>query len=1225
MPNIVNPGSIQIGPGKISAAEADALVLITKPGSPGSMGSVGYIPAGGGTPRPGLPPLSVLGGLSAALNLHLDDPKGAHMAVAIGIDGQPPLFESQNVEGALDELMGAISVEPPKLGCWAVHLQGSGIPDWGALKLIDSDVNGRVVGGSALLNTGDLVYPYYLVQPSPALDAEFNPIGADPVTDLVWNISHADSPGGGSGLTFAGGFSRDPGFVGGPLDLTKTLRIYERQADVGLLSAHRLVCVSGTLFPADRGVLALIHWPANGDTAAFLAQDLQDRCVAALLAGQGILGDTCFDLDSAASAPCDGGPGGIFGWGTNADGEYDPFSYPGRASGQYNLRELYTGVSEIDGTALRSPWDDLDGDGVPGAKRFLNGLVPAPGQVRLGTDPTAGGSLLPYGIPVLGADGTAYSPVIVATLPGRDPAGDYVCLDHTLLVSGNLFRYRLPYLDDYSPGTGLKYTPKGTSPYTTKEVARYFFPADPHVAVADSGGALVLVSGVPVLAQAGNYANFPQDYWTWQVARFRHSFAVIGSDTGRPGEMGSYWLIHFQKEKDFESFVRDGILPNDVTDGYPVFGASLVGGSAPEALANLVNEETSLTAPSPLGPAPDYGYAAETHHTMRARLYQDDEVLPAVTGLDHWQLPAVPPMMLVSGVAYILPTDAAGAVNLQVTLPALATDLWNSAYRVDDSRLTGNPPAAPALLSSPDPMFFGLAPLAYEPVSPPTYAATVNGAAISTLKARVRRAEVPLYRILDALAGTVFSDVNAPAAGDGAYCELEVEPTGDRLQPVFSTDPALRVFFRKPLGHALMNTSALPYVATNGHGFKFLHDGAPLHATAKVLYHSALPPAAPVPPTFGNWRTAGVPSPVIPSVIVAEKDVSERFLDEVYRYRFHQASIETAFGPMSYLTLMGPGMNAWGGGFLPVPVQAGVAVAPWALSSWVQNNHNGTSLVGLTTELQVAGLPHRNPPLSNNAQVPIPSSGLLRYPSVNYSIAATAANGYYPDAATDLGCGALGTVQPSYVPCAGTRGYVRCFDVGFVRDPLPVAAAGQPFVVFRLDGVMLRDFAYNPPGPGGLGAVDAKSGLAIQIKVPGLTTWMDLGRLDGDGPSKQDVFLDGAGCQVGGPNTFDAADLDTGILYCQVQANVGPAIVLVPNPAYNDEVPVLVRVQMSEKARAVFTFDRGLQSPDWVAPTVQDGWITTQVRGLVGIRLVRLDLVAGQPTNWGSTLPRYAP
>jgi hypothetical protein len=243
-----------------------------------------------------------------------------------------------------------------------------------------------------------------------------------------------------------------------------------------------------------------------------------------------------------------------------------------------------------------------------------------------------------------------------------------------------------------------------------------------------------------------------------------------------------------------------------------------------------------------------------------------------------------------------------------------------------------------------------------------------------------------------------------------------------------------------------------------------------------------------------------------------------------------------------------------------VPVRAGRlnnpldVLAGWAGAAWTwQLTHKSPLPAG---ELQVAGLPDRNPPLDDWAQVPFPSSGFLMYPKVKYT------GGYIPAAG-----------QPDYSGEIGDRVYVRAFDAAFSRGgydgftPNPTAV-GQPFVTLKVVGLPFSAFQYSPPGPGDPNI----DGVAILIKVPGLTTWMDAGRLDGSGPSKQDAVLDGAGCLVSGPYSFQAVDPETKLRYCQLYLNVGPAANIFDTGI---ESPLLVKVWMNTRGKAHDLVDVG--------------------------------------------------
>jgi hypothetical protein len=123
-------------------------------------------------------------------------------------------------------------------------------------------------------------------------------------------------------------------------------------------------------------------------------------------------------------------------------------------------------------------------------------------------------------------------------------------------------------------------------------------------------------------------------------------------------------------------------------------------------------------------------------------------------------------------------------------------------------------------------------------------------------------------------------------------------------------------------------------------------------------------------------------------------------------------------------------------------------------------------------------------------------------------------------------------------------------------------------LTFRIDGLELADFAYSPgPGPG-------NSNIALEVKIPGYTTWMDLGRFDGAGPSKQDPLVDGAGCQINDPTvTFNGRDAVTGTVYSQIKINVGPSANVFANSgvAPAGVAPVLVRVRVKRGSTLDFT------------------------------------------------------
>jgi hypothetical protein len=274
---------------------------------------------------------------NAGINAHINDEGGAHAASAITTTTSRGQYDGTDVQGNLDELSGLVPPRPATVGNFLSNVGSlsaiNGIPDWGALKLADAGLLAKGLVSTPDANdpnTDDNIYPYYYYRPDAASpQPPFNPVGNDPASDPTFNVDPAGTgdptyTGGGPGATNQGGFTRPP-LANNPV--IETMRVVP-----GGGGAFTPIVVSGVVYPADRGVLALFHWPADGGIIDFLAQPLLDRCLAAVLLGQGITAD------------CDGDPGGIFN-----EGDPDVNSYPGRASGQYQLRELHTGLTEGSG------------------------------------------------------------------------------------------------------------------------------------------------------------------------------------------------------------------------------------------------------------------------------------------------------------------------------------------------------------------------------------------------------------------------------------------------------------------------------------------------------------------------------------------------------------------------------------------------------------------------------------------------------------------------------------------------------------------------------------------------------------------------------------------------------------------------------------------------------------------------------------------------------------
>lgn len=135
------------------------------------------------------------------------------------------------------------------------------------------------------------------------------------------------------------------------------------------------------------------------------------------------------------------------------------------------------------------------------------------------------------------------------------------------------------------------------------------------------------------------------------------------------------------------------------------------------------------------------------------------------------------------------------------------------------------------------------------------------------------------------------------------------------------------------------------------------------------------------------------------------------------------------------------------------------------------NDYNsGTVLVASGPDLQVIG-------------------GRLFYPQTNYGAA-----GFFP------------VGQPNYAavlaadPANHIRAYIRAFNTGLARNTGKVRLRNLAASAFESTGPFTGDPVIDHPG-----------GAIVEVKVPGVTGWLDLGRAKGD-PDL--LTTDGHGCQV---------------------------------------------------------------------------------------------------------------
>lgn len=981
---------------------------------------------------------------------HINSVYGAHPATAITVADAFDRYMDGHVEGVLGSLAALVPPAPPSLGSetpsWLTSAF-TGVPDWGILKLDDRSFNVRN-SLTWTVNPSE-VYPYYWsLDPS----SDFTTPYADPATDPVFNIGDGTYTGGGTGKTHGGFFVIDPS---GTPYANPSWRL------MSYVAGTRYAVVSGTVFPADRGVLALLRWPTNTFSAIGAAgstSDILSRCVAAIKLGKGF-GD---------GTSCDGEAGGMFVETTSGS----PFGYPGRASGQYDLDEIHTGVARVLGTSA------------PTANTSA-------GKVRLLTDPIAFATAV-GGIPILGA--------------GVAGGG----------TAGNFFAYRMPYLKDYS---GMRYVPDAEKP-------RYLTKVAPALDVGTN------------FVDAGGYSDFEDDFWMNQIARFRHRFQVatgVSTDT-RFG--GSYALVHFKTEAAFEAYVRDGVNPS----ADDLWSVGLQDWDAPSSVDNLTDSNSDIV---------------DNYHVFRGEVVEDvdganNPVLDpasdyAITKSGVWS--AANATTTISGVVHFVPRDgslASAAPNtyaLTVSPQFIFASLWDYSYY---TRFASGAPTDPE-------RFYAHTPYPVV-ISMSSYSGLTVPVVPSTLLAARQRVEVSL----NALDPGSWPDAFTPLPGtDAELTSTVLSLPGDKDLVSFTRDAVLRLIARRPLTHE----------------FGFQTYDLPFSGGDLILYHSARR-TSDDSPTYGNFVTGGgVPYTIVSTLFSASKDVSESFHDESYRYNsnwWDATSTPIADAP----NLLGPGLPAALAPLdLPVRPSSAISAGIYQDASWLIQ---GFHLLDLSsgaevTELQVSGLPRRNPPINDGSYAPFPPSGMCLYPQLDYT------TGYRPDNATD------GVTQFDYSASSGDRAYVRAFDVAFSRGT-PRSVVGTTTVKLRINGLELSDIAYSGGSPGGVG-------VAILVKVPGLTTWMDAGRPDGAGPSKQDLAADGAGCQIVGTDTFDAVDSTYKYTYCQVSLYVGPVAAFFANS--DGEVPLLVKVVIKDNATGKgLDFDQG------------ETLTTADCRGLIGIELV---------------------
>lgn len=647
----------------------------------------------------------------------------------------------------------------------------------------------------------------------------------------------------------------------------------------------------------------------------------------------------------------------------------------------------------------------------------------------------------------------------------------------------------------------------------------------------------------PTTTQAGAYDDFTADYWAVQIGRYRHRFVLAAGAAVGLRRDASYALVHFRREAFFEDFVVNGVAPT----ADKVYSINLVSWSGGAQIGDLID----LTAVAPTISSPYSVVSAEVREDANGT------TVPAMPGPNNLFTFSGANTVFVSGVEYYKPLNpGTGISTAGVTMLDLSvTNLFNTAYRSHDTVPTAGPffgdDRGKAL--NQNPLFLSLSSFSYEGTElPDTGTITIHALALPFLfPASLGLAK--RQRIEFGFADLRPGGATNPAIADPAIVNMPVGAVADRisfngdaLTPVFTENAKVRVFARRP--QSVDGTTGYPLPTLPGAGLTAVST-----AGLKILYHSMADRTGVIFPTYGN--------PTNPNNVVfnAAKDREERFLDETYRYPLSWAPI---VNPVILSQLIGPGLP-FGVGPIPVPVRpvnGDPSYPGWYFQNLQFENLVTSGVPSIQQSLQVAGLPERNPPYTDGTAAPFPSRGICIFPKDNYSA------GYEP-------------VGPDYSAAINDRAYVRAFNAG-------TANVGASSVIFRIWGVELADLSYVGPGPGG-------PGLAILVKLPGVTTWMDAGRNDGAGPSKQDPALDGAGCMIPGPNTFNTIDPESQILYSQIEVNLGPVGALFLNG--ENFCPVLVTVLLRNNLTA--------KALDWKNFPVTTA--TNAMRGVVGIELVQ--------------------
>lgn len=340
------------------------------------------------------------------------------------------------------------------------------------------------------------------------------------------------------------------------------------------------------------------------------------------------------------------------------------------------------------------------------------------------------------------------------------------------------------------------------------------------------------------------------------------------------------------------------------------------------------------------------------------------------------------------------------------------------------------------------------------------------------------------------------------------------------------------------------------------------------------------------------------------SLFTARKDTQERFLDESYRidktFSFVTGQADTWLD-----NLTGAGLPS-GSNIVSLSVRDD---SPATDTRWDAKHGSAGYLrnalhwrdITAHTEAQVRGLPILSDALLSGGKYGQPRRGVLTRPVEDYNEASFIPSRAYDASWQDVAQGAYvaGQVAQSYAQpdysanIAQPFTYIRAFDVSFSKSGLAENMEGTSRFKMRLVGLEYNDFKYlgNVPDP-----ADDR-GVEIYIKIPGLTTWLDVGRQNNTGPSKQHISLDGAGCLI---SHQEGVLVEEAVYFTDLELDVGGNASFFTND--DGECPVLVKVVLPNNTKGTdgsLTFGHAPSALSSNTPF-------RERRGLVGIEILRM-------------------